>query len=406
VGVAILMGVAGSVGADIRIVPGAGLNSLPGRRLPRVAPDSSSQRALLVRQQINALLAAGRPDDALRAYTHLAAFGGGDEPALLREIAYAFIGEAIHEGSPTLRARAAKVLGAAHDPAAAALLRQALAHPDPTVRAHAARGLGRLRDTRSVERLQALLGDPQAWVRADAVGALVDLATPEARSLLTRALDDADRLVRVRAAEGLVALGGAGARGALVRALADSDPSIRALGAEALGRLRVGGAASALRRALADRDGSVAIAAAGALARLGLAEGSAWLRARVEDGRPTLRLIAAEELVDLGDPAAADLVAALARVGWDRRERLYLAWLMGRVGHPEAVDAADAFLRDRDPFLRRDAVLTLGEARVSGAAERLRLALGDPDRDVRVHATWALAGLVRLGRNLRETGPG
>ena len=401
-----LLGAAGSADADIRGVPGGVVGPLPRVRPPLVAPDAGGQRTLLLRQQINALLRSGRPDDALRAYTRLATLVGGEETRLLREIGYAFNGQAIQQGSPTLRARAAKVLGALDDPAAGLLLGPVLAHPDPTVRAHAARALGRTRDRRSLQRLQGLLRDPQAWVRADAVGALANLATPAARPFLARARGDVDRLVQARAAEGLAALGQAEAREALLRFLSDVDPTIRAIAAEALGRLRVSEAAPALQRALGDRDRMVAVAGAGALARLGLAEGVAWLRARVEDGRPTLRLVAAEELVDLEDPAAPDLVAALARDRWDRQEWLYVTWLLGRVGHQETVEAADAYLRHRDPLVRRDAVLSLGEARVSGAAERLRQALGDPDRDVRVHATWALGGLVRLGRHAKGNGRG
>lgn len=93
---------------------------------------------------------------------------------------------------PSVRARAADLLGGLGGRQAVDRLGALLADPDPGPRAAAARALGALGDWRSAPRVAELLRDPAWIVRRDAGLALRALGNP-GTVLLRRALGDPDR---------------------------------------------------------------------------------------------------------------------------------------------------------------------------------------------------------------------
>jgi HEAT repeat protein len=107
-------------------------------------------------------------------------------------------------GSEEERVRCCRALGRAADPAMAPLVAAALQDEAWSVRAQAARALGAMRadDRATVARLAAGLSDPAWWVRANCAEALV-AAGPDGRAALEAALASDDRFARERAREAL-----------------------------------------------------------------------------------------------------------------------------------------------------------------------------------------------------------
>ncbi|MEE8224346.1 MAG: HEAT repeat domain-containing protein, partial [candidate division NC10 bacterium] len=58
-------------------------------------------------------------------------------------------------------------------------------------------------------------------------------------------------------------------------------------------------------------------------------------------------------------------------------------------------------LQDADPYVRLRTAWTLGEIGDPEASLMLRSALGDRERTVRIHATWALNRLLRQRSRVR-----
>jgi HEAT repeat protein len=173
--------------------------------------------------------------------------------------------------------------------------------------------------------------------------------------------------------------------------------------AEALGALAVQEAAPGLLETLNDSDRYVRLYAAQALVRLGETEGLTVLHGALEHPSSLfLRLYAAEVLADLQDGTPR---AWLSRVVADptmaKRDRLYAAWILGRLGDPSGIRHVEGLLQDSDPYVRLQTAWTLGEIGNPEASPVLRSALLDPERAVRIHAAWALKRLLLERPTLR-----
>ncbi|MFQ6015580.1 MAG: HEAT repeat domain-containing protein [Anaerolineae bacterium] len=105
---------------------------------------------------------------------------------------------------------------------------------------------------------------------------------------------------------------------------------------------------------------------------------------------------ATEVLVQIGEPAVKPLVAALRNSDRDVRDpqsndvRWRVAEALGRIGHPQAVEALVGALHDSDWHIRDRAALALGNIRDPHALEPLVRALRDADWRVRDRAAAAL----------------
>ena len=225
--------------------------------------------------------------------------------------------------SPEVRREAAWALGRprASGPEVTAALARALDDGAPTVRAEAARVLGAAgADTAADARLIVLLDDPRPEVRWAAAAALDARGVHGASDVpwLVRALRHSDPYVRGFAAWTLGVAGPAAgeAARALQDALRDSEPGVRALAVRALGNLGRSDASvvAALADVVAHGSGEGRWRALRALAKLGPAAAPAVgvMAAALADRDEKVRREAALALDRVGPPASAAVPALVA----------------------------------------------------------------------------------------------
>ncbi len=265
---------------------------------------------------------------------------------------------------------------------------RALQHGNVRTRQAAADALGWMADRRSVEVLVAALGDEDWKVCANAVVALGRLNDRRAVTPLVALIAGSNPAMRLVAAGILGRLGDRRATAPLVGLLDDADILVRAAGAEALGALGDPRAANPLARAL-ERE---------------------W------EDRSRMAMMTA--LVKLKDSRALEpLLLVLERKRGTLEQRPKAVELLGELGDPRAIWPLAAALVDKEPQVRRGAVvalerLELGQApAVPEARKRRKLARylraarhnDDGDRQVSVIARQLLALLNAQGAvNERE----
>lgn len=333
---------------------------------------------------LDALLEASRgPDEQLRE----AAISGLpfiDDPRAQSELL-----RAARHVSPRTRTFAMRALG--HTGGASIVLEQlraALGDADAWVRYYACQALGRLRDDSATDRIALLLEDPFGQVRVAAVEALAHLRGARAFAVLSGVLGAPDADLN-RAA--LLAIGLSKRPEALphlTSALTSSDNSTRLVALAALAELGVPEALPAIASATRDPDEGVRVAATGFLAaRSDLAATNALIALLLDSPtrQPLIRALAkpapdrcgaiAGALGHADDPAAAALIAALARMHTD-----------------ESLTTIRAALSSNNDAARRaaaSALVALRDVESNGALERA--ALSDPDAEVRRICAAALA---------------
>jgi HEAT repeat protein len=268
----------------------------------------------------------------------------------------------------TVRARAAKALGAIGDKQAVQPLLEAISDKEAEVRVGALAGLGHFKDPGTFDNIaDPLLEDPQIEVRQAAAKALGETKHPQAIPYLMLALRDpfwwyereqaAD--VLLKAIEGMGTL----AVDALLEALDDSEGTVRRFAAKLLGRIKDQRALEPLRMALYDTHFEVGVAAAESLAGFGppglkvLAEAlhhpEAWLRQHAIAG---LTLSGDQRIVPailemLNDPEREVQKQAIRSLGELKDERAL-----------PALQAIAIDRRDREMYtLARQAIEALGE---------------------------------------------
>jgi HEAT repeat protein len=145
------------------------------------------------------------------------------------------------------------------------------------------------------------------------------------------ALRRGDARVQRVAPAALEALHDPAAIAPLRSAIGDADPCVRRLAASLLGRLHHPRAVAALSAALTDRDTDTrAMAALG----LGLAQEAATgpaLLAALRDTAPPVRALAAWALGEIEDVAASGALTRLLRGDPDRDVRMAAAWALGNL---------------------------------------------------------------------------
>jgi HEAT repeat protein len=310
------------------------------------------------------------PDPRRRAAAVRVLAGGGD-----RELAALLVAQ--RDASAMVRAAAADAFAARGDPAAADALGALLLDRADEVSTAAARGLAAMpAEPRARKHLVAAYVDATPAGRAaiaaalEAVGvSLREAVEAEARTLWERnvaALDGGRGAERRGAAEELGASGRADAVEKLIP-LVDpartSDPALLAAAARGLGEAGISHARPFLEALLADADAPRAESAAGALGRL-------------------------------GDPAAADALAAAGgddagRIGGAATDALALLPDAPEVG----VALCDLAIRSPDPALASRAAREAARREADCPLRPLLAKLGRPG------AAAALAALAELGRS-------
>jgi HEAT repeat protein len=282
-----------------------------------------------------------------------------------------------------------------------------LNHPDAKTRARAARAIGRAKHERGVEAAGVALADADETVRTAAAVALVRLgaAGEKAIDVLTASLRSADWYTRFDACVALGSLGPAAAVAApaLVAAAGDPGLDLSREAANALVRIvpkdpQVAAALVLLLESDRDLDRKSLLRALSATGQIALAQD--WLAKELVADRYGLRARAATLLGTCGVKGVAYLEESLKNENPAVRARaIYALEDAEKVGPAVFV----ATLSDPAPEMRRAAIYVLRRRNAVAEAPRIAAMLGDPDRDVRWSAAWALEEFAVA---VPEAGPG
>ena len=406
--------------------------------------------------RVRSALALGDAAGVAKAYGDYVAKRGGDDKALLRDVAIATIEQAL--GSPSARlkitaietvadlrildleqpvtarigddddrvAAAAAVAVLFDHPQAPEVADQMLRSENPEARRIALDGIAKKEQGRhhlelAVGELEKSGDDPDPRVRAVALRWLGVAKDRDAVELLTRRLRDKDENVRAAAASSLARIGIGNLAELGKRALADKALAVRLAGIELLAAAR---AEEALATAAGDADPLVATQAALALEPPRPELTQKALDRAVAAPEWTTRAGAANLLVQgLGKaaalPVAGKLAAdpeigvrlaaarALARAGdRDRAREVFAAALtsdhaaqaaaeLAGLGDPRGAAALDKLVRDPQltPEQRADAARE--HATAKHVTPGLVAALADPSGVVRIEAAAAIAALAK-----------
>lgn len=390
-------------------------------RLLEAVPSNQRLPLEVWRIGIRSALRVGRPEAALTFYTRLVPPGRPDEPALLREVAFALIARYARDPQEHLRIGAYMALAEAADRHALPLLEDGLLDTSVMVRARAAEGLARAGAPEGV--LARALADPVHSVRIAALNALGTKVSPGLRALLVRLSKSDEGVIHIFALAALARLGQADAvdeiaseaslpdaelrmaalgvlgqlqRPASLRILSqsvyDPDPSVRAFAVGALGDLGNPKAEPALLHALEDEDPRVRRVAAASLGRLKLSQTRPLLVQAARDPVDLVRVGAVEGLLRLGDPDAVLLAADLAKHP-DPSIRGAVAQAIALSGNSKAMPVVEALLKDRQPEPRLLATRAIGRLGGQTAIPLLKRALHDAEPAIRIAAA---GGLLRV----------
>ncbi len=240
------------------------------------------------------------------------------------------------------------------DPRIAALIAAVQREAWPR-QAAAIEALGASGDPRAVEPLAALLESRAWYVRDAATRAIGRVEGQAAMRALVKPLGDTHGRVRQSAREALAARGESAVPVA-VATLDAPDEIVQWQAAWILGRLKGPVAAAALLEAF----------------------GRGSRDARVEAGVGLVR-----QRADTPVPPLVRLLASR-----DAAVREDAAWVLGRLGRPQAAEPLVSALADTD--MGWMAAVALGELRTPSAATPLAAALGSPSAQTRRAAAWAL----------------
>lgn len=272
-----------------------------------------------------------------------------------------------------VRERAAWALGDAGVPASFKQLVDTIeADTDAFVRAESARSLGRLKARDAVWTLIAKLSDGDGAVRMDAAWALGEIgdqrAVPKLGYLAT---SDPDFQVACEAATALGKIGNTAAAKYVLEALERKSPVLRLASLRALGGFKKDKAQvmGALKTNLKSASIAERAASAVSLTSIDAKEAAPEIAALIEDPHPTVR---------------REAVRALGLLTGDK----YKTLIVGRT-------------HDKDPMVRREAAVQIGEQKILSADVDLFRLFADPhlyvrDASLKSFVSFKNASIVRL----------
>jgi HEAT repeat protein len=284
-------------------------------------------------------------------------------------------------------------------------LRKLLSVSSPSLRARAALLLGRVGSAADGEALVPLLDDPDGDVVVAAEAALSSLPVGSAAPALARHVVDERPTVRHGAIQALAALHGAqgddsedvkSALAVLAALESTSDPAAAGDVLRAEGWLVSGGTVADCPGCIRGLDAprpAVRLGALAGLAEVGDKAATSAIEALFSDPTPAIRAAAANAVGLLGDSTAGTALRPLV-ADPDPTVRAAAVTALGEVGDARAADLLRPLLADADPAVRVDAITTLGllgDARSTSPIARLVDA--DPDPAIQSAAAFALAHL-------------
>jgi HEAT repeat protein len=306
---------------------------------------------------------------------------GPRAPALLWRLA--------DDRDPDVRAHAMSALATSGTRRVLPRLFRQLRAADATEREQAARSLGNLHDDRAIEPLTEALADPRATVREGAAAGLGMLDSARVAEILIAHAGDPAPAVRREIAASLGEGGLARAQPALRALLDDPHPQVRAWAASAMGDLDLPARIPVLSAKLADPHPDVRMQVVYALDDISALD---EIRSCLDDPNLRVRKAAIWTLGLIGDlPAAPPLRALAGRVAGTARE--FVVEALSLIEGPSARPLLTESLDDSHPRVRRIAVRRLRRGDEDLVRQRLRAALGDPNRYVRREAVTAVSAL-------------
>jgi len=316
----------------------------------------------------------------------------------------------MEDEDPDIRAAALARMGGLTDEWAVVDVREGLWDQDGSVRLSALRSAGALPDWEREMVYISALGSEDREFRLTAVNGLLGYSDEGAAGALMRALDDRYAAVRLAALNGLVRAGAAGLSTRLVKLVSDGDYELAATALKAVIALPASDShrTEALREAALSVHEDLARAAVDALLpdggrddipaymkhfkggynRRGILQAIAKIPGReatqaladayhISGEDETLRLIAVRGLAGRDDAGTATLGEAVQ----DNSVAVRLEALKSARSIPGAktrFDVASLALMDKDPSVKRAAVIFLAEMKTVDAYSRVMDAIPDP----------------------------
>jgi HEAT repeat protein len=265
----------------------------------------------------------------------------------------------------------------------------------------AARVLAKLDHMESARALVDALTSRDEFVVAAVTRALIGVRNTSLLDALVRALQQGNVRMRQAAADALGWMADRRSVEVLVAALGDEDWKVCANAVVALGRLNDRRAVTPLVALIAGSNPAMRLVAAGILGRLGDRRATAPLVGLLDDADILVRAAGAEALASLGDPRAANPLARALEREWEDRSRMAMMTalvnlkdsralepllqvlerkrgtleqrpkaveLLGELGDPRAIWPLAAALVDKEPQVRRGAVVALERLDINQAS--------------------------------------
>ena len=236
--------------------------------------------------------------------------------------------------------------------------------PHSNIRWAAVAAIGKLGDYRVIDHLLKAAEDPEWIVRNQAVteikakvAAIIRRRDIRLARLLVHMLSLENEEIVDLAIEGFQEFG-LDSLPLLHEALTNSSPTIRANAARALGRLKFHGSTPYLLDLLQDSQWTVRAAAAEALGLIGDRVSVEPLVLKIQDNVSKVQARASAAIVRIGKPATMSLLNSLAR----ERDKFVLKEILlslGKIGDPKAVPALIGYLRSSYFVVRQAAVAAL-----------------------------------------------
>jgi HEAT repeat protein len=266
----------------------------------------------------------------------------------------------------------------------------------PTTAVSAARVLAKLDHMEAARALVDSLTSRDDFVVTAVSRALIGVRNTSLLDALVRALQSSGQVrLRQAAADALGWMADRRSVEVLVAALGDEDWKVCANAVVALGRLNDRRAVAPLVALIAGSNPAMRLVAAGILGRLGDRRATAPLVGLLDDADILVRAAGAEALSSLGDPRAANPLARALEREWEERARLALMIALVRLKDARALEPLLHVLERKrgTPEQRPKAAELLGELGEPGAIWPLATALVDKEPQVRRAAVVALEQL-------------
>jgi HEAT repeat protein len=222
------------------------------------------------------------------------------------------------------------------------------------------------KNSRAIPILAKVTESPEAIVRTAAASALGGLANDSVTPVLQPLLKDKDPTVRATAISSLKEVGDRRAFEAVLGVLADRDRQARAQAIQTSRELAeklslAAEFADALGRALESAPAPAQFDLMQALAQTKASEKWSLIAPFLRSEQPELREAAALALGKLGNPRAADDLAAQARTETEAQVKVQLAVAARLLAAKAAIDPLIRWLRDESASVRAESVVSLHE---------------------------------------------